>query len=279
MAYNEIMHRGSDDFSVGWYSIDKNHPRYKMNHHWHREIEIIRVISGILNISVNNEDYTLKNGEIYVVNSEMVHGGVPDDCIYECIVFNPEKIFSLTAQTRSFLEELFSKATLIDNILKDKEAVDAANTLFESLKNKYKYCHFEAISALYGFFGVIVKKRLYKNDVELNYVIRDKKITKLKKVLSFIRESYAQQLSLEDMSKMAEMSPKYFCSVFKELTGQTPFDYLNSYRIERASSKLTGTDISVTEIAYSCGFNDLSYFIKSFKEKTGTTPAKYRKNV
>ena len=277
MAYNEIRQRGTGEFTVGLYCIDKSHPRYKMNHHWHSEIEIIRVLKGVLYMSVNNAEYALKKGEVYVVNSEYVHGASPDGCVYECIVFKPEGIFSLTSQTKSFCAEILSGDIIIDDVLKDNEAVRAAGILFDALKNTYDYCHFESIAALYGFFGVIIRKKLYKNHISLPYSHCDKKILKLKKALSFIRKSYHRQLALEDMAAEAEMSPKYFCSVFKELTGQTPFEYLNSYRLERASSKLTGTDISVTEIAYSCGFNDLSYFIKTFKEKTGTTPAKYRK--
>ena len=73
------------------------------------------------------------------------------------------------------------------------------------------------------------------------------------------------------------MSPQYFCTFFKQMTDKTPFAYVNAYRIERACRKLLGTDLSVTEIAYSCGFNDLSYFIKTFKAEKGMTPRAFRR--
>jgi len=63
------------------------------------------------------------------------------------------------------------------------------------------------------------------------------------------------------------------------MTTKTPVEYLNSYRIEKASRKLLNTDMSVTSVAFSCGFNDLSYFIKTFKAIKGITPAKYRKGL
>jgi AraC-like DNA-binding protein len=62
------------------------------------------------------------------------------------------------------------------------------------------------------------------------------------------------------------------------MTTKTPVEYLNTYRIERASGMLLNSGKSVTDIAFSCGFNDLSYFIKTFKSIKGITPAKFRKS-
>ena len=63
------------------------------------------------------------------------------------------------------------------------------------------------------------------------------------------------------------------------MTKSTPIEYLNTYRVERAARKLLNSDTSVTDISYMCGFNDLSYFIKTFKAIKGVTPAKFRKTV
>lgn len=278
MAYNEILQRGTGEFTASLYCVDKNHPRYIMAHHWHSELEIIRIISGKLHLFVNNKDYELADGNVALINSELVHGARPENCIYECIVFKPEGFFSPTLQTRDFCNELLSGNILLDTVYKtDCDIICAADKLFTSLKENYDYYHVEAISALYGFFSTIIKKGCYKSHINLPFSACDKKILKLKKALSYIRKNYNNQIVLEDIAHIADMSPKYFCSVFKELTQQTPFEYLNNYRLERASQKLTETDSSVTDIAYSCGFNDLSYFIKAFKARTGTTPAKYRK--
>ena len=94
-----------------------------------------------------------------------------------------------------------------------------------------------------------------------------------------MRSNYDSQITLDDMAEAAGMSPKYFCYFFKEMTAKTPIEYLNLYRIEKASRKLINSDTSVTDIAYSCGFNDLSYFIKTFKHIKGKTPAKFRKEA
>ena len=92
-----------------------------------------------------------------------------------------------------------------------------------------------------------------------------------------MRKNYKTQLTLEEIAEVAGMSPKYFCYFFKEMTQKTPINYLNAYRIECAARKLLTTDLSVTDIAYGCGFNDLSYFIKTFKSIKGITPNGLRK--
>ena len=60
------------------------------------------------------------------------------------------------------------------------------------------------------------------------------------------------------------------------MTGKPPIEYLNEYRIEKAVRKLRLTNLSITDIAFSCGFSDLSYFIKTFKKTKGVSPGKYR---
>ena len=104
-----------------------------------------------------------------------------------------------------------------------------------------------------------------------------KRILQLKTALEFMESSYNKQITLEEMSGSVNMSPKYFCRFFQEMTHRTPIDYLNYYRIERACYQLMTTDQSITEVAYNSGFNDLSYFIKTFKKYKGTTPKQYLK--
>ena len=104
-----------------------------------------------------------------------------------------------------------------------------------------------------------------------------KRILQLKQVLEFIEKNYANPITLQELSASVSMSPKYFCKFFSEMTHQTPVDYLNRQRIEEACFQLAATDDSITEIAYRNGFNDLSYFIRTFKKYKGMTPGKYRR--
>lgn len=104
-----------------------------------------------------------------------------------------------------------------------------------------------------------------------------KNIYLLKNVLNYIELHYADKITLNNLAKIAGMSPKYFCHFFFEMTGHTPIDYVNYYRIERACYQLVNTEDSITDIALSCGFNDVSYFIRIFKKYKGKSPKQYLK--
>ena len=106
-----------------------------------------------------------------------------------------------------------------------------------------------------------------------------KKCCKLKKTLQRIRLDYAATLTLEDLAMEAGLSPKYFCRMFRQVTGRTPVDYLNYYRIECAAEQLLTTCEPVTDIALSCGFNDLSYFVKQFRRYKGCSASIYRRQA
>ena len=76
-----------------------------------------------------------------------------------------------------------------------------------------------------------------------------------------------------------DLNPKYFTKIFTQMTGKPPIQYLNSYRIEMACNMLLTTDLSITDICLNCGFNDLSYFIKTFKKEKNISPKKFRNSI
>ncbi|MBQ7974495.1 MAG: helix-turn-helix transcriptional regulator [Clostridia bacterium] len=277
MSYNELKQRGTYDLPVELYEIDINHPKYEMAYHWHSEFEIVRIISGTLKIHLNRRELTATAGDVIFVNSETVHGAMPEDCVYECIVMSNELLKAEDKLCGGFLSELLDHVIVVNDHFRESDGrvFSAANSLFEVMKSNG--CYFEVLGALYTFFGIIASERLYKSSAgfsESDTVGN----TKLKKALLFMRKNYASQLTLEEIASVAGMSPKYFCYFFKEMTQKSPVSYLNSYRVERAARKLLATDASVTDIAYGCGFNDLSYFIKTFKAVKGITPNSFRKN-
>ena len=106
-----------------------------------------------------------------------------------------------------------------------------------------------------------------------------RKMMQLKPVLEYIDSNYGQTITLNELSRIAGMSPKYFCSYFHSIIHRTPIDYLNYYRIERACSELSTSDLTLTEVAYRCGFSDVCYFIKTFKRYKGITPHRYCMNI
>ena len=82
--------------------------------------------------------------------------------------------------------------------------------------------------------------------------------------------------TLSHLSALVYMHPTYFVKRFGECFGMPPLAYLNRMRIYQAMGLLSGTEMSVEEIARSVGFSDSSYFARAFKKQTGATPTEYR---
>ena len=278
MSYNELKQHGTEDFPIELYHIDSSDSRYEMSAHWHNELEIIRVLEGVLNVRLNNNFYSVKKGEVIFVNPETVHQASPEKCVYECLDFHLDFIPALNNGSVYFIDSLKNHEYIIDEYHQNSPLSFAVNILFDAMKEKSSGYKFKVIGALYNLFGEIIDLHLY-HPTDTALLASDKSVPKLRAVLSYIRSNYDVSITLEDMAEAAGMSPKYFCYFFKEMTMKTPVEYLTLYRIERASGKLIKSDLSVTDIAFSCGFNDLSYFIKTFKQIKGITPAKFRKEA
>jgi AraC-like DNA-binding protein len=279
IGYNESRQRGRFDFPIEFHSVTCRHPHYTMPYHWHIEYELIRILQGEFSLSLNEENITAKTGDIVFIRDGIVHGGTPKDehCIYECIVLNMDALLKNISICKNEVEAILEHSILIYNYFTEKNT--AIHTviwqLFDALKRQGPGYEFIFQGNLYHFLGLVLKEKLYSSAND--YVIKGirKHIHKLKQALKLIDTSYTAPLTLDQLAEAAGLSPKYFCKFFQKMTHRTPIDYLNYYRIEAACSKLTASTMSITDIAYDCGFNDLSYFIKTFKKYKGTTPNRY----
>ena len=95
-------------------------------------------------------------------------------------------------------------------------------------------------------------------------------------MLQYIRQHYASSLTIAVMAEQFHMSEKYFSRYFRIATGQNFTAYLNTVRIEKAQSMLLETDETVLEIAFACGYENVSYFNRVFRSQTGFSPLQYR---
>ena len=99
---------------------------------------------------------------------------------------------------------------------------------------------------------------------------------RLRRVVEYIHDNLAEDLTLESMSGLAAMSGFHFSRAFKAATGKSPLQYVIAERISLAKVLLKTTSLTVSEVCFRSGYNDLSRFGKHFKRATGTTPAKFR---
>jgi AraC-like DNA-binding protein/mannose-6-phosphate isomerase-like protein (cupin superfamily) len=278
--YNERETRGTFDFPIEFYHITSSHPRYAMPYHWHIEYEIIRILEGKFLISLDEKEFTAKEGDVIFINSGTLHSGIPENCIYQCIVFDMNMLAKKDSSCNKFIQGVMNQAI----IMKEFYPVQASGfhkavwQLFDALERKDYGYQLITLGCLYQLLGILLGNGDYVTD-SMQTPQNHKRILQLKQVFELMEAAYSAPVTLEQLSRAAGMSPKYFCSFFQEMTHKSPMNYLNYYRIERACYQLSNTDTSITDISLNCGYNDLSYFIKTFKKYKGTTPAKYRKNT
>lgn len=99
---------------------------------------------------------------------------------------------------------------------------------------------------------------------------------RLKRVLDFIAASLDENISLSELAALADMSPHYFSQLFKQSTGRAPYQYVLLKRIERAKEQLCKPKSSVTDVAFSVGFQNPSHFARVFRQLEGTAPSRFR---
>lgn len=272
--YKEIKVHGSSDFPFEYYLVDRNHPHYVMPLHWHTNFEVIRVASGKLHLYLDNVEYILSEGDVAYVCCGAMHRAEPFDCVYECAVFDLG-ILSGYGTTRifEFLGPIVSRNAEVDAIC--ASANPYVEKLLKISASEEEYYELEIASTLAAMIC-----ELYRSGAVRSITAESKKISHRRSVMAQligeIEKNYAQRITLADLADSVQINEKYLCRFFKEFTGFTPIDYINRFRIDKACYQLAVNKLSVTDAAYECGFNELSYFSKCFRKYKGMSPGEYR---
>ena len=98
---------------------------------------------------------------------------------------------------------------------------------------------------------------------------------RVKAMLQFIMDNYGEAIDTAAIARSASVSESECLRCFRSTIGTTPIRYLREYRIEQAANRLANSRASIADIASACGFQDISYFTKTFREMKGSTPKEY----
>lgn len=153
------------------------------------------------------------------------------------------------------------------------------NSLLRKLENECKYDdEFSNQLVIAHFMELIIN--LNKNSSQKNMRVTDDLTEyedRIQSVCRYICNYYNRPINLDEIAKIAYMSPTYFSKKFKKVTGFGFNEYLNSVRVKMAINMLIETRYSITEIAMYCGYQDSNYFGDVFRKMTGMSPSAYRK--
>ncbi len=277
LASHEDTTRGTSDFPIELYYVDRTHPRYEMPFHWHMECELMRVLCGSFLLTVDSQTRILTQGDTAIISSGAVHGGIPSDCIYECLVFESGRLSqNANALFYNRYRDFFDSDTLIHPFHENGSICSVLiHQIFETMQQKSAGYELASIGLIWQLFGQLLQEHAYT--VTDPAIRRNEKSTEqIKSVLNYIRKNFASPLTLSELAAVLNMSPEHFCRLFHSIIGKSPIDYVNYYRIECACELLCTSCKSITDVAYSCGFNDLSYFNRMFKKYKKATPGCYR---
>lgn len=280
----EIKTHGTPSFPFICYKFLEDTNKVFVSPHWHEEIEIIYIKKGTLYLTINNESFIGKENDIFIINTEELHEMHTEDnpVLYYAFLFSMSMLSFKPEDTveNNYIKPIMSKNLLFlnnlsyNNIIKS-EIIAILDQIMEL--NVEKNTAFELGSKamlLQVIYILIYKEFTKKSSIQAT---NSQKIQLQKDIIHYIRTNYMQNISLNQISTTFHMTPKYFCKYFKLNFNKTFIEYVNYIRIEHAMELLVNTDLSITEISISSGFDNFSYFIRRFKALTGCTPSQYRK--
>tara|TARA_B110000967_G_scaffold13172_1_gene12683 strand:- start:450 stop:1289 length:840 start_codon:yes stop_codon:yes gene_type:complete len=247
--------------------------------HQHDEIQISFIEKGTGTLLVGDTISSFAENDIFILGSNLPHAFKSDKNGSE-----KSKMLTLFFTETSFGESFFKLNELAEiNYLfsKSLQGLSLTSNKTEIIKNFLKLKNASKL-ARFILFLEILKMVSEAISIPLSTFVDTKKYSdtegkRMRNVFDFTIENAHQKISLEDIANIANMTKNAFCKYFKKRTNKTYINFLTEVRIENACKLLkSDKDVSINEIAYKVGFNNISNFNRKFKEVKKMTPISYR---
>ncbi len=260
----------SGDWLTEHITVVRKTLRHSVDIHMHSFYEIEFIKSGQGSIVLNGQSYKLQAGSLMLLTPIDFHSVNPD---------KPLDIINISfheSLVKPVLQNIFVSPN--KNILLQLSALESeifcrhTDMLEAELKNNDEFSENERESLLNTILVSIARYMRITNDAA-----PCSDLVRLYASISYLLQNFTGDLSLDTVAAQSGYTPNYFSKLFKELTGRTYIDFLNSLRVNYARMLLTSTNDSVLEISQNSGFDSPSNFARVFKELTTETPLSYRK--
>lgn len=255
--------------------------------HYHPEIELHYIVRGKGVRFIGDNISNFESGELLLLGRDLPH-------MWRCTdnYFNNNPEITAEAIVIQFLEGFLGQDFLA---LKESQAI--VNLLeksclglhiFGKTKEKIVELMKESTDAkgLTAMLCILKMLDVLSQSDEIDYITTEKPVYKsnqseqdrLNKVINHTLKNYYRELSLEEISSVANLSPTSFCRYFKLVTKKTYYDFLLEVRINHAKRMLLDQSEATTEyVCFESGFNNRSNFFRHFKKITGLTPVEFKK--
>lgn len=232
--------------------------------HWHEHIEILFFSHGKGTVYINNSPVNAEAGEIVVISPNTLHA-MPvklPDCTYHCIIINSVFFASVLSGRDIYFKEK----------IKDKKIAEIYKAIMYEMQNKGAYYQSQATAYASILLGMLAREYEYPRQDTVS-AIHSPGQRIVKSAMKYIMLNYKEELTIDMIAQSVGCSKYYLCHIFKEIAGQTMIDYINILRCSRVRKYIAEENKTVTEAALSCGFNNLSYFSKTYKKYIGNLPS------
>lgn len=267
----------NDCFTI--FSRTKKEFDFPLHYHEEYELNLILNAKGAKRIVGDHID-TIDDAELVFVGSNLCHAWFTHQCdseeITEVTIQFHKDLFDAKLMKRnqlSLIRNMFERSQ--KGILFSPETIERLKPRILTLNQK---SGFDSVLELLSILHDLSSSRNMRtlsdssfNNEQFNYNSR-----RIEKVFEYMNTSYSKQITLAEVSKIASMPEVSFSRFIKKRTGNTFIDSLNEIRLGHATRMLIDSTQTVAEIAYKCGFNNISNFNRIFKKKKNCTPKEFR---
>ena len=260
--------------------IDKE-PIFYNRLHQHEEIQISHIINGNGKLLVGDSVHQFSAGDTYVIGSNLPHifKSIPlEKDAHMVTVFFTDKSFGSDFFMLPYFKDLkqfFLNATTGFKVITNKEIIAQQLIELQSQNRLKRFISFlELLENLSQISTEPLSSFIYSKTLSVNEGER------LQEIFDFVLKNFQQSISLDEISKMAFMTPNSFCKFFKQRTNKTFFQFLIELRIEHACQLLSSKkELNINLVSDMSGFNSISNFNKKFKKLKGITPTQYQQSL
>lgn len=248
-----------------------------MSHmHYHPYYEVYFLVSGKRKYFFRNKIYTLEQGDIIIIKPNEPHRAIPlkeSNQRYERYILNiDESLFGKIEKYNKDIKKIFHKGIFsldserfIDllSILKNIE------TEIKEKKSGYKNSVRNRIERIFINLSMCDDNNFNEGDVSKNDL-------RIQEAIEYIVANYNKRITLKECADICYMGESNFTKVFHDIVGINFKSYVNSVRIEKACEMLINSNLSISEISETVGFENCSYFANVFKKNLGILPKDFR---
>lgn len=269
IKYTSVFKDGEEHIcasSRNYYAIDTHiHDCY--------EIDIIQKRSGTA--VINDKESVISKGDIIVIPPGMPHLFKGECDIMQVFVTSyflveNENFFSLLKGSRVFFSGTINKLSSDEFLIVKSNAKKLIEC--EDMSGVFK----EAMKKAIFFLFITELLRVIDSDTRRSKA-EEFNESAIVKSIEFIKNRYHEKITVNDLASVSNMSVSAYMRNFVRIFSVTPYEYVNMYRIRHSKKLLEETNLSIANIAQSCGFYDSSHFTRFFKKYERITPSQYKK--